>query len=154
MIAAVDLRVRRLTYGGTVLDVRVFRRVCYEAAHRTGGKVTEFRISDEVTPNFHQAVIAYRDRTVAVACVRSAALLAIAVPRNLDFAPVRESGPLNFVDMPDLAAALTEVGEFRVLTPAELNGPVDSAQWPGITSDDLRIWKPTSLGEALFNYWD
>jgi hypothetical protein len=136
------------------LDLREFRRVCYRAAHRTGGKVIEFRISNEVTPNFHQGIIAYRDHTVAVACVRNAVFLAIAVPRSLEFAPARDSGPLTIVDVPDLATALTEVGGFRVLTPAELDGPIDPAQWPGISSYDLRIWKPGSLGEALFNYWD
>lgn len=145
-------------YGGPVSDLRMFRRVCYEAAHRTGGEVAEFRLSDGVTPNFHQGILAYRDLSVAVAWVRDAALLAVAVPRDLDFTPARESGPLTFVEVPGLAVVLAEVGAeaggFRVLTPAELDGPIDPAEWPGISSYDLRCWKPGSLGEALFNYWD
>jgi hypothetical protein len=141
-----------------MMDLRLFRRVCYQAAHRTGGEVVEFRLSDGVTPNFHQGIIACPDRTVAVACIRTAALLAIAVPRDIAFTPARESGPLTFVDMPELAAALTTAGAgvegFRVLAAAELDGPIDQAQWPDISSHDLRFWKPGSLGEALFNYWD
>lgn len=141
-----------------MVNLRVFRRVCYAAARRTGGKVVEFRISDEVAPNFHQGVVAYGERFLAVVCLRDAALLAIAVPRSLDFTPGRDSGPLTFIDMPDLATTLTdigtEVGGFKLITAAELDGPINQAQWPGISSYELRLWKPGSLGEALFNYWD
>ena len=38
----------------------------------------EFRLADDVTPNFHQGLIAYRERTVAVACTRDSAVLALA----------------------------------------------------------------------------
>jgi hypothetical protein len=49
---------------------------------------------------------------------------------------------------------LIENGKFRILTLAELAGPFDASQWPAITSYDANFWKPESLGEALFNYWD
>jgi hypothetical protein len=136
----------------------MFRQVCYEAAKRTGGKVIEFRISDGVTPNFDQAIVTYSDRTVAVVCLRDAALLAVALPRSPQFTPARDSGPLTFIDMPELRAVLADAGArfdgFRILNLAELGGPIDTARWPGINSRDLRYWQPASLGEALFNYWD
>jgi hypothetical protein len=141
-------------WSALVEDLKAFRRVCHEAASRTGGTVTEFRISTEVTPNFHQGIIAYPDRTAAVVCVRDTPLLAIAAPRVIEFAPTRESGPLTFVDLPELAAALALAPKFRLLTAAELDGPIDMAQWPGISRYDIRHWQPRSLGEALFNYWD
>ena len=53
-----------------VTDLKAFRRVCHEAACETGAEVAEFRISNEPTPNFHQGIIAYPDRTLAVVCVR------------------------------------------------------------------------------------
>jgi hypothetical protein len=137
-----------------VEDLKAFRRVCHEAASRTGGTVTEFRISTDVTPNFHQGIIAYPDRAIAVVCVRDTTLLALAAPRVIEFAPTRESGPLAFVDAPGLAAALAREPKFRLLTAAELNGPIDMAQWPGISEHDIRYWQPRLLGEALFNYWD
>jgi hypothetical protein len=131
----------------SVSELRMFRRICYEAAQRTGGRVVGFRISDDVTPNFHQGVIAYGDRAIAVVCVRDAALLAIAVPRELEFTPGRDAGPLTFVDLADLAAALTEVGAaaggYRLLTAGELDAPVDPARWPSISSYDLRFWTPS-----------
>jgi len=137
-----------------VTDVKAFRRACQEAARRTGGDLTRFRISDEPTPNFHQAIIAYADRTVAVVCVRDAPLLAIAGPRVIEFTPTRESGPLIFLDLPDLTAALTDAPGFRLLTTAELNGPIDMVTWPRISRTDVRYWQPQTLGECLFNYWD
>ena len=148
----------RFPYGGFVVDLRTFRRVCYEAAARTVGTVTGFRISDGVTPNFHQAIITYPDRRVAVVCLRDEPVLAVALPRSLDLTVARDRGPLTFVDMPDLAAALTDAGTalegLRVLTRADLDGPVSTADWPDVSAGDLRYWSPGSLWEALFNYWD
>ncbi|WP_067830849.1 hypothetical protein [Actinomadura kijaniata] len=138
-----------------MMSVREFRRACYTAARRTGGKVVEFRLAKGVAPNFHQGLIAYRDRTVAVVCARDLAVLAVAEPRIIDFAADgAESGPLTFVEVPALAAALVEEPGLRVLTPSELNGPFDAASWPHVLSNDITYWKPATLGEALFNYWD
>jgi hypothetical protein len=135
--------------------LRNFRRACYEVARRTGGRVTEFRLAEGVTPNFHQGVIAYHDHTVAVVCVRDSTLLAVAEPRIIDFADdARESGPLTFVDAPALVAVLAELPGFQVLVPTELDGPFDSAVWTKVQASDIKYWRPGNLGEALFNYWD
>ncbi|WP_067478630.1 hypothetical protein [Nocardia amamiensis] len=136
-------------------DLRAFRQVCYEAARATGGRLIEFRSADEVTPNFHQGVIGYEDDRVAVIWRRDSALLAVAEPRALDASEgVRESGPLTFVAAPALATALRRQPGFQVLTTAELDGPFDAAAWPGLDPADIKYWKPATLGEALFNYWD
>jgi hypothetical protein len=137
-----------------VTDLKAFRRACYEAARRTGGDLTEFRIVDEPTPNFHQAIVTYSSRNVAVVCVRDAPLLALAVPRVIGFTPGREADPLTFVDVPDLAAALEAEPGFHLLTTTELGGPIDAVKWPRICQSDMRYWQPRTLGEGLFNYWD
>ncbi|GIJ50944.1 hypothetical protein Val02_78300 [Virgisporangium aliadipatigenens] len=135
-------------------DLKAFRRACYEAARQTGGELTEFRISDHPTPNFHQAIITYSHRNVAVVCARDAPLLALAVPRVIEFTPAREAGPLTFVDVPDLVAVLRTAPGFRLLTVTELVGPIDAAKWPRISQYDMRYRQPQTLGEGLFNYWD
>jgi hypothetical protein len=137
-----------------VTDLKAFRHACHEAARRTGGTLREFRISSEPTPNFHQGIIVYTDRTVAVVCVRDAPLLAMAVPRVIGCTAARESTPLAFVDLPDLADALAQAPGFRLLTTIELNGPIDLAKWPQFSRHDLRYWQPQTLGEGLFNFWD
>ncbi|MFF0453804.1 hypothetical protein [Nocardia africana] len=136
-------------------ELRAFRRACYAAARRTGGSVIEFRLPDGVTPNFYQGVIAYRDRQVAVVVLRDSAALAIAEPRTIDPREgAADSGPLTFHDFPELADALAELSGFEILTSSQLNSPFDPADWPDIDPGDVRYWKPQTLGEALFNFWD
>ncbi|HEY2695256.1 MAG TPA: hypothetical protein VGJ45_07300 [Pseudonocardiaceae bacterium] len=128
-------------------DRRTFRTRCHDAARRTGGSVSEFRFADGVTPSFDQAVLDYGDRTVAIIRAHDSASYAIAVPRT----DKHDSGPLTFLDEPALVAALTGA---RVLTKAELDSPFDPSRWPDVSTADVRYWKPTTLGEALFSYWD
>lgn len=115
----------------------------------------EFRSADGVTPNFHQGVIAYGDYRVAVVTLRDSAVLAVAEPRTIDFTNgVKESGPLAFLEHTELVSVLAELPGFTMLTTADLNSPFDSAAWPDIDRADIDYWKPATLGEALFNYWD
>jgi hypothetical protein len=78
----------------------------------------------------------------------------LAVPRVIASPQARESGPLTFVDVPDLADALAATPGFRLLTAAELDGPIGEAKRPPIGRHDLRYWQPQTLGESTFNYWD
>ncbi|GAB3451325.1 hypothetical protein GCM10027570_27740 [Streptomonospora sediminis] len=136
-------------------DIRGLRHACYTAARRTGGEVVEFRLAGDVTPNFHQGIVAYREHKVAVACTRDSAILAVAEPRTIEFVDgARESGPLTFVHAPALTAVLAELPGFQVLASSELNGPFDFAAWPDVAPDDIKYWRPGNLGEALFNHWD
>ena len=123
-------------------DVRDFRRACHTVARRIGGNVVGFRLATGVTPNFHQGRVSYSGRTVAVVCTRDTAILAVAEPRSLEFVDgVRESGQLNFVDVPELSAALGELPGFRVLVTAELNSPFDVATWPEVPTQDTAYRK-------------
>ncbi|MFI6296612.1 hypothetical protein ACIBEJ_33830 [Nonomuraea sp. NPDC050790] len=138
-----------------MVNVREFKRACITSARLTEGRLIEFRLADDVTPNFHQGLVAYHDHTVAVVCPRDLAVLAVSKPRTIAFVDgARESGPLIFVDVPALAAALAEQPGFEVLAASELNGPLDAASWPGVSAADITYWGPVTLGEALFNYWD
>lgn len=116
--------------------------------------MVEFRIARGVTPNFHQGVVRYADRTLAVICAREQALLAVAEPRHVDGVNATEVGPLTFVDAPALTAVLAEQSAVRVLAAADLMVPFDPADWPTVSPDDVMYWKPATIGEALFNHWD
>ncbi|WP_409182682.1 hypothetical protein F9C11_40910 [Amycolatopsis sp. VS8301801F10] len=136
-----------------MVEVREVRRLCYDFARRTGGTVADFRVPNG-TPNFWQAVVEYPDRTISVVAARDVPVLALARPRSFEFAPARESGPLEFADEPELSAVLAETAQFRVLTPTDLERPFVAEDWPHLTRSDLAYWKPATVGEALFNYWD
>lgn len=115
-----------------------------------GGEVVEFRLADDVTPNFHQGLIACCGRTVAVACTRDSEVLAVAEPRG-----AADAGPLTFVEAPELVSVVSALlPGVRVLNPSELNGPFDAAAWPHLSPNDVTYWRPGTLGEALFNHWD
>ncbi|WP_067568222.1 hypothetical protein [Nocardia acidivorans] len=138
-----------------MIELRAFRQACHAVARSAGGSVIEFRLATGVTPNFHQGVITYGDRHVAVVLSRDTAMLAVSEPRTPTSPDeVHESGPLTFVDAPELVAALAEHSGFSVLTAADLDGPFDAGAWPEIDRADINYWKPRTLGEALFNYWD
>jgi hypothetical protein len=137
-----------------VNHVRHFRRACYAAAHSTGGTVTGFSITEHTTPNFHQATIQYRDDVVTVLGARDAPILAITRPRCVEQVGGRPSGPLEFIDEPDLVAALSDRSTFQVLTLVDLHRPLNAADWPHLNPTDIKYWKPATAGEALFNYWD
>ncbi|MER7858327.1 hypothetical protein ABTX61_04435 [Amycolatopsis japonica] len=135
------------------MDQKEFRRACYEAARRTAGAVKEFQHS-YYAPNFDQCHIAYPHRTVAVLWTRDWGRNATWHGLGIAATPV-EFGSLTFVDEPGLLAVLKELlPACRVFARAELEGPLDQAEWPWVDEDDVRYWRPDNLGEALFNYWD
>ncbi|MFC5112324.1 hypothetical protein ACFPN7_00020 [Amycolatopsis halotolerans] len=49
---------------------------------------------------------------------------------------------------------LAETEQFRVLAPADLERSFKAEDWPHLTRSDIAYWKPATVGEALFNYWD
>lgn len=116
--------------------------------------MVEFRIAEQATPNFHQAIIGHGDRAVAIVAARDVPVAALARPRSIDGAGGSPSGPLEFVDEPDLRAALLGQTTWRVLARADLDQPFDPGDWPHLDAADVGYWQPATVGEALFNYWD
>ncbi|WP_258906272.1 hypothetical protein [Actinokineospora sp. UTMC 2448] len=78
-----------------MLDVRRSKAVCYRVARSTGGSVREFRLTDDVTPSFHQGVITFDDRSVAVVGDRRQPLVAVAEPRAITFTAVARTARLH-----------------------------------------------------------
>ncbi|WP_186382326.1 hypothetical protein [Amycolatopsis rhizosphaerae] len=85
--------------------------------------------------------------------LRHTPLFSLAEPHRID-TRFGEVWPLTFVQAPDLVGALADLPGVRVLTEAELDSSFDLAKWPEIVPDDVTYWKPATVGEALFNYWD
>jgi hypothetical protein len=57
---------------------------------------------------------------------------------------------------PDLAAAFAHT-PFRMLGPAELNDPLTDAHLADLPRAELgqiRYWKPETVGQTIFNFWD
>jgi hypothetical protein len=143
----------RVAYASTVtVDVRDFSKACYAAALVTGRRVLEIVPGDQPTPNFHVAVLEHRGDTVAVLANQEVPLLAIA--SSAERGP---RGAMSFVDVLDLAAALSEIQPFKVLSVAELSRPlsqINSSELPPHDPYDLRYWQPQTFGDVVFNFWD
>ncbi|WIX97864.1 hypothetical protein QRX60_27680 [Amycolatopsis mongoliensis] len=114
-------------------SLREFRRVCREAARRTGGRIVEFRIADGVTSNFHQGVLGYVGHRLSIVCTsdRAEPVVAVAEPRVIDGTAV-DAGPLTFVEAPELVAVLAEYPAFRGADPGR-PGVLGSGRFVGST---------------------
>lgn len=131
-------------------DVRAFLTACHDAARRTGGTVTAIQQAS-VTPDFDAVLLVYEHERVAALRHALVNLVAfVQVPGD------RVAPPLEFIECSRLAQILGETG-FKLLSAAELRRPITSADLSDLTADEheqVRYWKPATVGELLFNYWD
>ena len=130
-----------------------FATACHSAARSVGGRVHEIRAAyEEITPNFHQAVLVLRDRPdrVRVVCNAHHPIVAFTALPAYD----RETR-LRFVDCPELAEALS--GEYSIVSGSDACAAVSAeliAELGEAELIQLRYWKPQRIGDVIFNYWD
>jgi hypothetical protein len=157
------------------MDLSAFRKIVHEAARQAGGRVVDI-IEPGVTPNFLAARIEIGPAPCYVLCSHAndwAFAEAIEPPL----------APLRFIDCPAIAGAMQSLFGLTPFTPFDLSkspsppapppqageGPGErgssSTSQPGVpdvrfppqrafSEHDLRYWKPRTLGDALFNWWD
>lgn len=121
-----------------------FKQIVFEATRQTSGRVAGI-IEPGVTPNF----VAARIETGTGSCY-----LLCSHAGDWAFARAIEPAlaPLEFIDYPDLAEALASLFGIKPLARAELDAPFTNR--PGLSASDIRYWRPRTLGDALFNWWD
>jgi len=132
-------------------DPRAFAAICHEAARTTGGRLVTIT-RPGATPNFHSALISYGQEQVMLLGHQHAPFLAAA-------AAAPEGAPLTFINDPRIQAALapSPPAPFRLLTLRELQAPLDLIDCTALDHAELeqiRHWKPGTVGELIFNYWD
>lgn len=130
------------------MDLAVFKRSVHEAARQAGGRVIDI-IEPGVTPNFIAARIEIGPAPCYVLCSHADHWAsAEAIEPAL--------APLRFIDCPAIADALQALFGLtpfsRAELQAELQAPFNARL--GLSESDLRYWKPRTLGDALFNWWD
>lgn len=130
------------------VDGKQFKQLCFDFAIRKGGKVIDFN-TPQYPANFYLA-------QVEVLYNQFYLLLNEHYP-YLAFASAVEFGNIKFVDEPILFEYFYSF--YKVIGTVELNTPFN--QIPGekneLNSAELReltYWKPETIGEILFNYWD
>ncbi|MEW5786816.1 MAG: hypothetical protein AB1899_03070 [Pseudomonadota bacterium] len=126
------------------MELAVFKRTVHAAARQAGGRVADI-IEPGVTPNFLAARIERGPAPCYVLCSHAG---------DWAFAEAIEPplAPLRFTDCPAIADAMHSLFGLTPFTRAEMQAPLGAR--PGLSESDLRYWKPRTLCDALFNWWD
>jgi hypothetical protein len=135
------------------VSVKRFTTACQAAARQAHARVNLLRAAyEEVTPNFHEALVALQDgkQAVRVLCNAHFPIIAFASPATHD-----GDAHLRFLDCPELADLLSN--EFTILSSEEACAGVLPAAVARLGEDELeqmRYWNPQRIGDVIFNYWD
>jgi hypothetical protein len=103
------------------------------------------------TPNFHTALITTPDSQSTVLCHEVLPVVAFAAN------PPQAGASLTVFTPPPAWAGGFELGGFRLLDVEELSLPLASADTSELAEAELeqvRYWRPSTVGELMFNWWD
>ena len=127
-----------------MIDFARFKHIIYTTCRSLHATPSDWFVPD-VTPNFYAVRIATRDAVFFVLCNHQEQW---AYSRT--FEPMRCT--LDFVDQPAFSKTLYDLFGLRPLTTAELMA--DFCLQPELSVADVRYWKPQTVGDALFHWWD
>jgi hypothetical protein len=133
---------------GTGFALSAFTAICHHAARTVGGTAA---VPAGATPSFHTVEITRHGVCTAVLGHNSVSIIAFAEPRPPDDATV------TFIDRPELAAAIRATCDLPIFTKQQLNAPISTADLTALGSNEhrqIRHWRPNTIGELLFNFWD
>jgi hypothetical protein len=123
------------------VDVRTFKSLGHSV-----GRVVSFQPAG-VTPNFHLLTLRLPAGDLGVICHELLPLIAFVTVPLVDCSP-------TFVSRPDLAPFFPG---FEALTADALATPASRADLSLLAVAEHRqilYWRPATVGETLFNYWD
>ncbi|MGK5532620.1 hypothetical protein [Streptomyces sp. URMC 129] len=131
--------------------LKVFRDACHEAARRTP-EVTFYELTEAVgVPAFHSAAMSDSALRHRVLCRPRGGLVAFAAPPSFPGSCV-----LHFREPPPWSEVFAWYG-LRVLRAGALATPLSAVDPGTLDAQDREAalrWRPRTLGELLFNWWD
>ncbi len=128
-----------------------FKRVVFAAASNQRLAVSQLT-ERSVTPNFHVARLDDSEMSILMLGHSTYPLIAFAKPVNV------EASKLLFVDCSRIVDEIQNL--FPDVTTAnanELNRQLtesDTSLLDSIEREQIKYWKPTTIGEVAFNWWD
>jgi hypothetical protein len=127
---------------------KLFKQLCFEFASCNGGKVIDFN-EPKYPINFYIVKFEILDNQFFV-------LLNEHYP-YLAFASDVEFGNINFIDRPVSYEYFSEF--YKVLGKVELDAPFKqnlemNSELNRAELEQLAYWKPETVGQVIFNYWD
>lgn len=132
------------------VDVVAFKTACHAVARSIRATVGEVTPAG-VTPSFHTVLIIAPGIRSTVLC--HAVLPVVAFVAS----PPRAGAPLADFTSPPAWADTFELDGFRLLDVEELSMPLAAADTSELAEAELeqvRYWRPSTVGELMFNWWD
>ncbi len=130
------------------VDGKQFKQLCFDIASRNNGKVIDF-ITPQYPSNFYYAHVEIVGNQFYI-------LLNEHYP-YLAFASVVEFGNVKFINRPVLCEELSFF--YRVIGKDELNvhfnqNLLKQTELNSVELEQISYWKPETVGQIIFNYWD
>ncbi|WP_422122546.1 hypothetical protein DHX103_12155 [Planococcus sp. X10-3] len=132
------------------MDVVKYKELCYKIAKDLEAESPEF-VESLYPANFYKAVFQLPEKKICLVMNKHYPFLA--------FAKTAEAERIEFIDYPPGNEAMPE--GFTVLPTAELEAPVPKTMddLPDLRLnkgelDQIKYWKPETIGQIIFNYWD
>lgn len=125
-----------------------FKSACYGIAPLVGAQVVRIEEAS-VDNNYHSAVLRVAEEHILVVCNCVFPVLAFATP-NI-------AAKLEFIESTLMANAFAQIGGFEVAAKVSLSKKVSAealADLSPVELEQVRKWKPCTLGEVMFNLWD
>lgn len=132
------------------VDVVAFKTACHAVARSIRATVGEVTLAG-VTPSFHTVLITAPGIRSTVLCHAVLPVVAFAA------SPTRAGAPLADFQSPPAWADTFELDGFRLLDVEELSMPLAAADTSELAEAELeqvRYWRPSTVGELMFNWWD
>ncbi|MDB5346395.1 MAG: response regulator receiver protein [Schlesneria sp.] len=130
---------------------REFKELVYGAAAAAQFDVCELA-ERGITPNFHTALNNCEGRNFAILGHSIYPIIAFAEPLK----PM--SCQLNFIDCPQITLELVRLfPHVKVAYHADLTQILSDAELSNLDNmeiEQVNYWKPTTVGETMFNWWD
>ncbi|MDL5375668.1 hypothetical protein ACNOIU_10415 [Exiguobacterium mexicanum] len=126
-------------------DNKSFQTVCFDYARRKGG-TCNIILGDSVTPNYDQATITIRGRSIYVLLSRVYPIIGIS-----KFEPFQ----YEYIDVPELTEMFPD--SYQIPSAAELNERFDVTLQPFLNKaerGEINYWQPKTIGNVIFHYWD
>lgn len=132
-----------------LVDVGLLRSLCFDAARVAHAQVGPWREAAMCT--FHSVSIASQSASCVALFHAHLPLVAFTVTPPAPGLPI-----IGFVDPPSWAGTF-EAADLHLLGPLTLGRPIADADLGGLSRaelDQIAYWRPRSLGDLLFNWWD
>ncbi|WP_226671110.1 hypothetical protein [Metabacillus litoralis] len=130
------------------VDGMQFKQLCYGFASRHNGKILNF-IKPQYPTNFYYAQVQMEDHTFFILLNEHYHYLA--------FAEKVEFGNITFINTTVLDEQFSTF--YQVMDPGELNislyqNLINKSELNPVELEQIAYWKPGTLGQIIFNYWD